>query len=63
MKSSVIEQVVEEREIAGLISAMQFFKFNKGKIITANQRDRIFHGDYEIEVMPAYEFLINNNIS
>ena len=48
----------EEREIGGLIDAMQHFKFKTGTIITANQRDTIYKDDLEIEVVPAWEWLM-----
>ena len=47
----------EEREINGLLDAMNYFKFTKGTIITANQQDTIYHGNLEIEVVPAWRFL------
>jgi predicted AAA+ superfamily ATPase len=49
----------EKREINGLIDAMQYFKQSKGTVITANQRDTVRHEDYMIEIVPAWEFLIN----
>jgi predicted AAA+ superfamily ATPase len=48
----------EEREINGLIDAMQYFKQSKGAIITANQRDTIRLEDRMIEIIPVWEFLI-----
>jgi predicted AAA+ superfamily ATPase len=47
----------EEREINGLIDAMRYFKQPEGCIITANQKDKIYHEDLVIEVIPAYDFL------
>jgi predicted AAA+ superfamily ATPase len=47
----------EEREIAGLVEALKFFKHDTGAIITAAQRDTIRYGDYTINVIPAHEFL------
>ena len=48
----------EEREINGLLEAMCYFKRTKGTIITGNQQDTIYHGDLEIEVVPAWRFLL-----
>ena len=36
---------------------MEFFKLDKGKIITFNQSDVILHQGKRIEVIPAYSFL------
>ena len=49
----------EEREIDGLIDALRFFNQPKGLIITYNQKDTIHHGDYVIELVPAFEFLMS----
>jgi predicted AAA+ superfamily ATPase len=47
----------EEREINGLLDAMQYFKQSKGTIITANHRDTIYRNDCDISVIPAWDFL------
>jgi hypothetical protein len=46
----------QEREINGLISALRFFNLKEGIIITIDQTDKIFSGDYKIDVIPAYKF-------
>ncbi len=50
----------EKREINGLLSAMKFFKKNKGVIITANSSDFISVEGKEIIVQPFYEYFTNN---
>ncbi len=50
----------QKREINGLLSAMKFFKKNKGVIITANSSDFISVESKEIEVIPFYEYFTNN---
>jgi predicted AAA+ superfamily ATPase len=45
------------RETEGLLEAMKFFKKKEGMIITLNQRDIIKIGDYQIELIPAADFL------
>ncbi len=50
----------EKREINGLLSAMKFFKKNKGIIITANSSDFISIESKEIEVIPFYEYFTKN---
>ncbi|MDR0231023.1 MAG: ATP-binding protein [Dysgonamonadaceae bacterium] len=47
----------EEREIDGLLNALNYFNLTRGTIITANQQDTIYHGGLEIEVVPAWKFL------
>jgi uncharacterized protein len=46
-----------EREEKGLISAMDYFKLDKGTIITFNQKDIIKYSNKTIEVMPFHEYL------
>jgi len=45
------------REERGLLDAMNFFKLDKGTIITLNQQDTILHHEKRIEVVPAYRYL------
>ncbi len=47
-----------EREVKGLTEAMSFLDFHKGVIVTHSQKDKIIHDKVEIEVIPAYEYLI-----
>ncbi len=68
MKNAKVQELVQvcyqltpdnlEREVNGLKKAMQFFKHNKGKIITLKDKDHFVENEFEIEVLPAYEFLI-----
>ena len=48
------------REQTGLFEAMDFFKLQKGIIITYNQHDIILQKDKRIEVMPVYKWLMIN---
>jgi len=67
MKNEKIEQVIQvcyellpenrEREIRGLKEAMDFFKIDKGFIVSFNQRDAFIYNNKRIEVIPAYQFL------
>lgn len=41
-----------EREMAGIREAMEFFKMNKGIIITHNQEDVFTFGDQTVKVLP-----------
>lgn len=49
-----------EREIYGLVGAMEFFKTDNGLIVSFNQRDIFVHNGKQIRVLPAYEFLTNS---
>ena len=44
------------REIEGLLDAMNFFQLAVGVILTFNQRDVILRNNQRIDVMPVYEF-------
>jgi uncharacterized protein len=46
----------QEREINGLIAALQFFKLTKGVILTIDQTDKILKEGFTINVVPAYKF-------
>jgi predicted AAA+ superfamily ATPase len=63
-----IEQVIQvcyellpenrDREIRGLKEAMGYLKTDNGLIISFNQRDAFMHNGKRIEVLPAWEFLL-----
>ncbi|GMT46427.1 MAG: ATP-binding protein [bacterium] len=68
MKNAKVKELIQvsyqltpdnlEREIGGLKKAMQFFKLNKGVIITLNDKDSFMEQGLEIEVIPAFEYLL-----
>lgn len=45
----------EDREIVGLLSALDFFGLSEGMIITADTSDRILKDGKSIQVVPAHE--------
>lgn len=47
-----------KRELDGLYSAMRFFKYSKAKIITFDNNDFSRQDGMEIEVLPAYQYLM-----
>jgi len=47
----------QDREIKGLLEAMDFFNINNGTIITFNSEDLININEKKIEVIPAWRFL------
>jgi predicted AAA+ superfamily ATPase len=67
MKNEKLEQLIQvcyeltpenrEREMRGLTEAMDFFKTDKGMIISFNQCDAFMHNSKRIEVIPAWEWL------
>jgi len=68
MKNAKVKELIQvsyqltpdnfEREINGLKKAMHFFNMNKGKIITLNAKDSFKENGFEIEVIPAFEYLL-----
>lgn len=50
-----------KREIQGLIEACKYFKVNKGYIITFDEKQDFTQEGIDISVIPAYEFLLNQN--
>ncbi|MDI3521651.1 MAG: uncharacterized protein PWR04_1639, partial [Anaerophaga sp.] len=47
-----------DREVKGIVEAMRYFNFSKGTIVTFSQKDKIIVNTYEIEVVPAWEKLV-----
>jgi predicted AAA+ superfamily ATPase len=63
-KSIMLIQVCEEvqnenkdREIKGLLEAMEYFELSEGFIITKDQNDTLFIDDHKINLIPAYQFM------
>ena len=52
-----------DRELNGLLGAMKYFNQHKATIVTFAGRDSIIKDGFEIEVMPAYEYLMNKDRS
>jgi predicted AAA+ superfamily ATPase len=46
-----------QRELGGLHKAMRFFKLQTARIVTFSNSDRIEEAGFNVEVIPAYEFL------
>lgn len=47
-----------KREMAGLLQAMRFFDLHKATIVTFSNSDFLKEDSYEIEVVPAYKYLL-----
>ncbi|MGI5172125.1 ATP-binding protein [Treponema sp. OMZ 840] len=45
-----------DRELKGLLSAMDFFQINEGIILTENSYDLFVQEDKRIEIMPAWDY-------
>jgi len=48
----------KDRELAGLMDACKTYGLSKGVIVTAYDEDRFRHEGVEVEVVPAFEFLV-----
>jgi len=69
MKNGVVKELVQvcydlnpdnlKREMNGIMQAMKFFNVQKGKIVTFTNTDLIKENKFEIEVVPAYKYLMN----
>lgn len=69
MKNGSVEELVQvcyeltpdnlKRELNGLQQAMRFFNLSKGTIVTFSNTDFIKEADYEIEVIPAFKYLLS----
>ena len=46
----------KDREIEGLVKAMESFSLNSGMIVTENQRDTIQVGKHRIEIVPFWDW-------
>ena len=46
----------KDREIEGLLKAMESCSLTKGTIVTENQKDRLVFGKRRIEVVPFWEW-------
>lgn len=47
----------KDREINGLLEAMEFFKVSEGTIVTLNQTDTIVVNSKQINLIPGYIFM------
>ncbi len=54
---------VREREIKGLINAMNAYKLKEGLIITEGEKESIKRDGKTIHVKPVYEWLLNEDLS
>jgi predicted AAA+ superfamily ATPase len=50
----------KEREIAGLIEAMEKFKLKEGLILTFEQEDKIELNEKIIKILPVWKWLLEN---
>lgn len=63
-KKQVIQVVWEldeenkKREIKGLIEAMEYFRINKGTLITYNQEQEIRENKYKIQIVPVWKWIL-----
>jgi len=57
--TQVMDAHNKDREIGGLIDAMQTYKLKEGLILTVNQQDEFTKDGYRIKLLPIYEWLLN----
>lgn len=50
----------KDREVNGLLEAMNFFELNKGTILTMDQEDTLREDNKSIELLPAWKWLTIN---
>ena len=55
---SIENEDTKQREINGLYAACKYLKCKKGKIITFEEEDNIKYKDIEIEIIPAYKYML-----
>ncbi len=55
-----LNEDVKDREIDGLIEALNKFNLKKGLILTYNQEDKLVYGNKKIQVMPIWKWLTKN---
>ena len=70
MQNEKFEQVIQvcyemtpensKREINGLNNVMDFFKTDKGIILTFNQHDAYMHAGKRVEIIPVWQWLTQN---
>ena len=68
MKNGVVAELVQvcyeltpdnvNRELNGLYKAMQFFNCHNAKIVTFANTDSFTGGDYGVQAIPAYQYLV-----
>jgi predicted AAA+ superfamily ATPase len=54
-----LNEANKERELDGLLEAMNYYNLNKGIIVTKNQKDECEIDGKKIFIMPVYQFLLN----
>jgi uncharacterized protein len=59
---SMEQPAIRQREINGLTEAMKSHKLQKGFIITEDEEENIEYDDLTIEVMPAWKFLLTDDV-
>lgn len=55
---TIRDTTTKERELAGLLDACKAYNLTKGVIVTAYDEERFNHEGVEVEVVPAFEYLV-----
>ncbi len=57
--TNISDKKVKEREMSGLLEAMNTYRLQEGWIITENDEEIIIMGDLQIKVIPIWKWLLN----
>ncbi len=57
--SEMTDSITREREINGLIEAMQMYHLKKGMILTAYEEETMIHDQGEIQVLPIWKWMLS----
>jgi predicted AAA+ superfamily ATPase len=70
MKNGVVKEIIQvcydlnpdniKRELNGILQAMKFFNIQNGKIVTFTNTDLIKTDQHEVEIIPAYKYLMDS---
>jgi predicted AAA+ superfamily ATPase len=55
---SLKDEATRKREIAGLIEALQQYHLDSGWILTMYEEENIIEGNYKIQVIPVWKWLL-----
>lgn len=61
VSQSVVEQHTRQREVLGLLDAMEEMKKSTGMIITEDEKDTVKLEEKTIIILPVYEWLLSTN--
>lgn len=63
MTTSLASEEVRNREIEGLIEAMDLYNLKEGVILTESEQDQIEMDGFRIRIIPIWKWLLYENLS